>query len=241
MKNVPPAGKTIKRNLAAILPSCILLLAASGCWTFNESQYPEVAMSQPHSQTNISVALTGFAASLTEYAAVQGYRTVYVPGYVGRHWARPGYYETVSTVSYIPQARTTDMFLRRARDNFEKAGFTVGATTPDWTVDVEFSGPYKTDAEMAKQFAWIIASVFFCDWDTATWTAKLRVRDNRTGRLVFHRDYSQRYETNVFGLIPIFGISSCRASTPDQMQTWCLAALTDRVAADTSAFLTTAR
>lgn len=230
-------------NNAILRAFALLLTAASmcGCWTFNESPYPETEVSQAPNGTNITVGVTGFAATLTEYATVHEYRTVYVPGYVGRRYARPGHYETVPSIAYIPQLRTTDIFLRRARDNFEKAGYAVAAATPDWTVDVEFAGPVKTDADMMKQLAWVLGTVFFCDWDTVTWTAKLRVRDNRTGRLVFHRDYSQRYETNVFGLIPLFGISSCRTTSAVHMQAWCLAALADRAVADASSFLSTAR
>ena len=219
--------------------SSILLLAflLAGCWTFNETAYPETAVTAAPAGTNVAVAVTGFSATLTEYAAVHEYRTIYVPGYVGRRWARPGYFETVPAVAYVPQLRATDMFQRRARDEFEKAGYAVGAGTPDWTVDVEFAGPIVTDGEMAKQLAWMVCTVFFCDWQANTWTAKLRVRDNKTGRLAFHRDYSQRYETNVFGLIPLFGISACRDTTPERMQAWCLSALTDRAVADATAFI----
>ena len=216
-------------------------LALAGCWTFNETPYPTVEISAAPDGTNVTVAVTGFAATLTEYATVHEFHTVYVPGYVGRRYCRPGYFETVPTVAYIPQSRPTDMFLRRAKDEFEKAGFSVGASVPDWTVDVEFAGPVVTTGDSMKQLGWLLCTVFFCDYNTATWTAKLRVRDNRTGRLLFHRDYAQRYETNSFGLIPLFGISSCPNTSMSYIQSWCLGALTDQAVADAAAFFAGSR
>ena len=87
----------------------------------------------------------------------------------------------------------------------------------------------------------MLCTLFFCDYSAASWTAKLRIRDNRTGRLAFHGDYVQRYETKVFGLIPLFGISSCDETSYSYMQGWCLSALTDRAVADSTAFLSNAR
>ena len=215
----------------------LLAFLGAGCWTFNETPYPEVETAEAPAGTNVTVAVTGFASTLTDYAMVHEFHTVYVPGYVGRRHYRPGYWETVPTVSYVPQARQTDMFQRRAKDEFEKAGFSVGATVPDWTVDVEFSGPVVTNGDTMKQLGWMLCTAFFCDYNAATWTAKLRVRDNRTGRLAFHRDYAQRYETNSFGLIPLFGISSCPNTSQSYIQGWCLGALTDQAVADATAFL----
>ena len=227
----------MKRSI--LLPSFFSPLAflLAGCWTFNETPYPAVEISAAPVGTNVTIAVTGFAATLTDYAAVHEFHTVYVPGYVGRRYYRPGYFETVPTVAYIPQSRPTDMFLRRAKDEFEQAGFSVGASVPDLTVDVEFSGPIVTTGDSMKQLGWMLCTVFFCDYNTAVWTAKLRVRDNRTGRLVFHHDYAQRYETNVFGLIPLFGISACPDSSTSYIQSWCLGALTDQAVADASAYL----
>ena len=146
------------------LPLCMLLISAAfiaGCWTFNETPYPETRMSAAPEGTNVTLAVTGFAASLTEYAAVHEFRTIYVPGYVGRRHYHPGYFETLPSVAYVPQVRPTDMFQRRAKDEFEKAGFSVGATTPDLTVDVEFAGPMSTTGDSMKELAWLVCTAFF--------------------------------------------------------------------------------
>ena len=216
----------------------IASLALAGCWTFDETAYPEVAVTQAAgASTNITLTVAGFETVLTEYEAVHGYSTVYVPGSHCRRYSQPGHYETVSTVAFVPQRRSTDMFLKRAQDEFEKAGFALGAGISDMTVDVRFEGPYSDSADEWKRIGWEFLTVFFCDYGSARWTAKLRIRDSKTGRLVFHHDYIQEFETHVFGLIPLFSISSSDATSGVNMQTWCLAALTDRAVADATAFL----
>ena len=222
----------------------ILILAAaalSGCWTFSTTEYPATQLIQPPAGTNVTVGVTGFDAVQTWYRDVVSYSTVYVPGYYGRYRYRPGYVATVPSSYMMAEAVPTDAFLVRAKDLFEKAGFSIGAATPELTVDVTFGGPVVESGDRAAGFAWMLCTVFFCDYEAVAWTAQLRIRDNRTGKLVFHNDYVQRYETKVFGLIPLFGIASCEETTPGYMQSWCLSALTDRAVADATSFLSSLR
>jgi len=211
--------------------------ALSGCWTFSTSEYPATQISQAPAGTNVTIGVTGFAAMQTWYRDVVTYDTVYVPGYYGRHRYRPGYIATVPTSHLLAEAVPTDAFLLRARDLFEKAGYSIGAATPELTVDVVFGGPLVDGGDQAAGLAWMLCTVFFCDYEAVAWTAQLRIRDNRTGKLVFHNDYVQRYETKVFGLIPIFGIGACTETSQGYMQSWCLSALTDRAVADATSFL----
>lgn len=216
----------------------LVVAALSGCWTFNETEYPHAAAtSVPQDKSALTLSLVGFETVLTEYEAVHGYRTVYVPGYHSRYWCEPGYYEMVPSVDYIPQQRSSDMFVRRAQDIFEKAGYVIAPAASDYTVEVRFTGPLTTQSDDLKKFAWNLFTVFFCDYGTTCWTASLRIRDSKTGKLVFHHDYEQRYETKVFGLIPLLGASSASQIRAATMQSWCLAALTDRAVADATAFL----
>ena len=222
------------KHMIVILSLAIL----AGCWTFNETPYPQTAVTTAtETSANRTLALVGFEAMLTEYEAVHGFRTVYVPGYHGRHCCEPGHYEMVPAVDYIPQLRSTDMFVRRAQDEFEKAGFTLSTGLADRTVEVRFEGPCVSNGDDLTKLAWNVFTVFLCDYGTSRWTARLRIRDTKTGKLLFHHDYEQRYETKVFGLIPLIGASSSLAITRSQMQSWCLAALTDRAVADATAFL----
>lgn len=230
-------GMKTLNKLMPIISLTALLFA--GCWTFNETPFPEVQLAAAAgSAVTNTLSVSGFEALLTEYEAVNGFQTVYVPGHYGRRHYRPGYFEAVPVTTYVAQQRTTDMFLRRAQDDLEKAGFTLAVTNPDVLVDVAFTGPMRETNDAAVALAWELFSAFLCDYGAVSWSAKLRIRDARSGRLIFHHDYVQRYETNVFGLIPLFSISSCPETTASHMQTWCLAALTDRAVADAAAFLT---
>ncbi len=218
------------------LTTLLAAAALSGCWTFNETKYPEVKVAAG-ANTNLTVSVRGFATVLTEYEAIHGFQTVYVPGYCGYRYYHPGYYETVPVSTFVPQRRSTDMFLRRAVDTFERAGLIVTDINPSCIVEVAFDGPFVDNGDEWKRIAWNLFTVFFCDYGAVQWHASLRIRDAKTGRLIHHRDLTQRYETNVFGLIPLFGISSSKSTSSATMQTWCLAALTDCATADAIANL----
>lgn len=228
----------MKRISLMGLASAALFLG--GCWTFNKTEYPAVAVTAPAGDmAKKTIAVNGFETSFTQYAAVYGYSMSYVPGYYGRRHYHPGYFMPTTTTTYVPQAHVTDMFQRRAREQIEDAGYAVaaGVGVPDYTVEVHFGGPFKTTGECCATLAWEVFSLFLLDYDTVQWTAKLRIRDNKTGRIAFTHDYVQRFETKVVGLVPIFSIASCEETDDDSMQMWCLSALTDRAVADATAFL----
>lgn len=212
----------------------------SGCWTFGETEYPQASLTAAP-KTHGAIALSGFESFVTDYEAVQGFRTVYVPGHHGRHYCSPGYFESVPCVDYIPQRHSSDMFLRRAQDAFEQAGFVLTTDSSACRVDVSFEGPYAESGEIWKTLGWTVGTLFFCTHDAMRWTARLRIRDGQTGRLLFHRDLTQSYSVGVFGLIPLFGPFSCDKISAAQMQSWCLSALTDRACAEASAFLAAER
>lgn len=222
-----------------LIPLSFLALVLSGCCAFNVSEFPSVVFSKPEgAKANVSVAVNGFEAVVTEYESVYGYSTVYVPGYYGRRHYHVGHYETVSTQTIVPQQRTTDMFLKRAREQLEDAGFVLAtATTPEYTVEAHFNGPSVETSDVWCQWGLRLLTVFLLDYEADTWTATMRIRDNRSGRLLLKQEYAQRYQANAFGLIPIFGIAACTETSAAHVQSWCLAALTDRVMADATAFL----
>ena len=221
---------TMKKTLVPIAAA----LALAGCFTVSETQYPETALSAFTGER--SVAVTGFEATIVQYVTVYGEDVVYVPGYYGRHrHYHPGYYRTVQTSTAVPQARQTDTFLEQAKDRLEESGFNLKASPADYVVDVKFSGPQASSAGIRA--LWWLLSAFTCDNAKQTWTAKLKIRDNRTGKLVFSRVYSQEYEATCFSPIPLFGPAFHEETGPVYMQCWCLHALTDRATADASAFL----
>ena len=221
--------KTILALLAAML---------SGCFTLKETQYPETAMTALPEGKELSVQLKGFKAVVTEYVPVYGYDTVWVEGYPrGRYGWVPGHYRTVTSSTYIPQVSEIETFAQRAKTLAESAGFTTMAPQPDYIVETAFGGPHVTDSERGVAALWMLLSALSADYSVQTWTATLKIYDNKTGKLVFHHDYSQRYEVTVWGPLPILSPAGSSKNTFNAIQSWCLTALTDRVMADAAAFL----
>ena len=209
-----------------------------GCFTVKETEFPQTSMTALPAGKDISVKIQGFAATVIDYAAVHAYDTVWVGGRpCGRYGWRPGHYATVASSTYIPQARATEYFLERARTNVESSGFITQAQQPDYLVDVAFGGPFVSDSEMGRTALWMILSIFTADYSTQTWTAKVKIYDNKTGKMVFHRDYSQPYEVTVWGPLPLLSPAGSSKNSANAMQSWCLTALTDRTTADITAFL----
>ena len=218
----------------------MLLTAAAlaGCITLKETAYPEIAMTSLPEGKELSVQLRGFRATVTEYLPVYGYETVWVDGYPrGRYGWVPGHYRTYSSSAYVPQVSESDVFAQRAKTLAESVGFTTMAQQPDYIVETTFGGPFISDDERGVAALWTILSLLSADYSVHTWTAKLKIYDNKTGKLVFHHDYRQRYEVTVWGPLPILSPAGSSKNTFNAMQSWCLTALTDRVMADASAFL----
>ena len=210
----------------------------SGCFTIKESGFPETSIASLPDGKEISVKLQGFEATVTDYMTVYGYDTVWIRGRPrGRYGWTSGHYATVTSSMHVPQVRTTDFFLQRAQTSAEAAGFITKAQRPDYLLEVNFGGPFVTDSERCVEALWMILSILTADYSVQTWTAKLKIYDNKTGKMVFHNDYSQRYEVAVWGPLPILSPAGSSKNTANAMQSWCLTALTDRAMADATAFL----
>lgn len=226
------------RRLACIAAALSLVFLA-GCFTVSESEYPTSPMSPiPTSATNCTLVVRGFEATVTEYMRVYNYDTVYVPGYFGRRHYHPGGFQTVMRTTDIPQIKPTDVFFEQAKERFEAAGFNLNVNPADYIVEVKFSGPLRSeDSEDAKRVLLWLCTVFTADMDSDTWSAKLKIYDNHTGRLVFSQDYAQEYNVAMWSPIPLLGPLSYDKTDYGYAQSWCLTALTERVTADASAFL----
>ena len=223
----------MKKTIPALLATLL-----AGCFTLKETAYPETALTSLPEGKELSVQLKGFKAVVTEYVPVYGYDTIWVEGYPrGRYGWVPGHYRTIASSAYIPQVSESGVFAQRAKTLAESAGFNTMAPQPDYIVEAAFGGPYVTDGERGVEALWMLLSALSADYSVQTWTAKLKIYDNRTGKLVFHHDYSQRYEVAVWGPLPILSPAGSSKNTFNAMQSWCLTALTDRVMADAAAFL----
>ncbi len=215
-----------------------MALALAGCFTLSETPYPQTAMVSVPEGKNVSIQIRGFKSVVTEYMPVYGYDNVWVSGHPhGRYGWTPGRYHTVMSTTYVPQMRESDAFVQRAVGAAEKSGFVTMAEKPDYIVDATFGGPVVDSDDMSVRGLWLLLSALSADYVANTWTAQLKVYDNSTGKLVFHHDYSQRYQVAVWGPIPLFSPACSPKNDAGAIQNWCLAALTDRMMADVSAFI----
>jgi hypothetical protein len=223
-----------------VIASALLL---AGCFTIRQTEMPVSQMTRAPEGRDVKVALSGFSAILTEYIPVYGYETVYVDH--GWHDRGPrrrggwygGHYEMATTETLIPQTRSNEAYRLRAQATLEENGFLLRATPSDYTVDVTFAGPFVSSSETAAEWAWMLCSILTTEYSVQTWTAKLKVYDNKTGRVIFHEDYSQKYEDLVFSPLFFVGLAGYTENTFGYMQNWCLTALTDRAMASATAFL----
>ena len=221
-------------------------LALCGCFTMHETAPVQTQMSSVPTGKNVTVSLSGFAATILEYIPVYGHQMYYVDG--GPVWGRrgrrgwyPGHYETATTETLIPKIEKTEVFLRRAQNILEDNGFLLRAVPADYNVDVTFEGPFVSDDELSVEYAWMFCSVLSAEYSVQNWTAKLRIYDNKTGRVVFAREYAQKYDNVAWSPLFFIGLAGYTRNTYNYMQSWCLTALTDRAMADATAFLVSAK
>ena len=233
---------TIRLAATSAIPAAIAGMLLSGCFTLAKSEYPAVEMSGAK-PAGRCIAISGFATTYTTYTPVYGYSTVWgaTPGYYrhGRYHGGYLYPQTLSTTTYVPETGVTTAFAEKAQDTFEAAGFVVGATNAQYIVDVKFSGPLVTDGSRVAEAATVLFSLLTADYTRETWTARLKITETATGRVVLMRNYSQEYHATVWGPIPIFSPFSADDVEPAYAKSWALSALTDRTVSEATAFLAT--
>lgn len=223
------------------IPALVALLLLGGCFTVRETPYPELKMPTIPSGKDVRVQLVGFDAIFTSYVPTYGYATV--TGFDDRYWGRgrygrSGFYSTtVSTTEFIPHVENSAVFRNRATDLMEHGGCILQTTAPQYRVEVRFDGPFTEPGDGWAEAGWMLFTLLTADFDAQAWSAKLKVYDVQTGRLLFERDRVQRYEAVVWGPIPIFSPLSCEKTSSGAMKMWCLTALTDATVADALGFL----
>ena len=214
------------------------MLAFAGCFTIFESEYPAVEMASA-GNADVKVQLSGFEAAVTTYEVLYGYETSYRYHHYYGYRRNYGYWgpSTVMTETYVPQTRATSAYIDRATEILELNGFNPKTDKPEYRIEVKFGGPFVSDGDRAAEAAWTIFSLLTADYGVHTWTAKLKIYDVATGKLLMHYDYSERYSALVWGPIPLFSPAGSDKTSTNSMQNWCLTALTDRAMADATAFL----
>lgn len=222
----------------------LMALGLTGCFTLSQADYPAVQMSRAP-ETAAAVALRGFEATVTSFVPVYGTMTVWnaSPSYVhhGHHHRGYMYPETVTTTTYVPQTDLTTAYVEKAQELLESAGFVVSGANAARVVEVKFSGPAQSDGDVTAEVLTMLFSIFTADYTAETWSARLKISDPATGRVLLNQTYSQEYTACVWGPIPLFSPLTADAVDAGYIQNWCLSALTDRAMADATAFLAAER
>ena len=224
-----------------MISAAALAALCAGCFTVHQSESPAVTMTCAPEGREIAVQLAGFEATVVSYLPAYGYETVWRERvYRDRHGRLrdAGFHPaTYSTTTYIPQVHVTTAFIERAQDALEDAGFAVGLTNAAYRVEVRFAGPAVTDDDRTAECLWLVCSLLTADYGAQTWTARLKISDAQTGRLLLRRDYVQKSAAAVWGPIPILSPAAATATDAGVLQNRALAALTDRAMADATQFL----
>jgi len=218
----------------------VACLAFAGCWTFEQCEYPQTVLAQVAPGRDVTVRLSGFETTVTTYDSAYSYTTVTEPyHYRDRHGHYHGAWgtSTYRTETLVPRTRPTKLFLDRATELMEKAGFVMRSPNPRFGVEVKFDGPFSEDGDNASMFCWTLFTLFTADRGIQNWSAKLKIYDLASGRLLLEHSYTERYQATVWGPVPFSAVMGTDATSPGNMKGWCLSALTDRAIADATAFL----
>ena len=228
----------------SVIPSfchSVILLCLAGCWTVRETEHPVTEVAKLPEGKDVKVQIAGFDATVTTYDAAYGYgsATTFGDSYYGRRGRHHGGISTTTfqTTEYIPRTEATSVYRDRATDALERAGCILQAKDPQYRVEVRFEGPFSEDGDGWATAGWIICTIFTADYGAANWSAKLKIHDMKTGKLIHEKDFAERDEAVVWGPIPIFSPACSSRSSANVLKDNCLTSLTDRAVAEAVSFL----
>ena len=219
--------------------SIISLLA--GCWTVREADLPKAEVPSLPKGKELKVQVAGFDATVTTYEAAYGYATV--SGFGGPYYDCRGCYcggfgtAMCSTTEFIPRTESTPVYRNRATDALERAGCIVQATDPRYRVEVRFDGPFFESGDGWAAAGWLVCTLFTADFAAQDWTAKVKIHDLTSGKLIHEKDLCVRDEAVVWGPIPIFSPSCSPRTSSSVLKDNCLSALTDLAVSEAVSFL----
>ena len=233
---------TIRHSIIRSFAYSVISLCLSGCWTVREAAHPAVEISALPSGKDVRVQLAGFDATVTTCDTAYGYTTVtgFAPGYYDRHGRYRGGgigTTTYQTTEFIPHTEATSVYRDRATDAFERAGCVLQTKDPRYRVEVRFEGPFIESGDVWAAAGWMICTIFTADYGAADWSAKLKIHDMKTGKMVHEKGFTERDEAVVWGPIPIFSPACSSRNSASVMNDICLTALTDRAVAEAVSFL----
>ena len=219
-------------KMLMLLPTVLL----AGCFTLSQSEYPKTQLS---TVPGVKVQVEGFQASVIDYTPVYSTSTYVTHGawYGPHHYYAGPVVGSYTTQSYVPTLRNTDVFLQRASANLEKSGCVLRAVPAKYTVSGVFGWPVREETAALKSVGVFVGSILSARFEMLSYTAEVKVYESATGKLVFSQAYTQNYYASGWSPIPLFGIMEFEKVHGEYMKSWCLAALTDRITADVSSFL----
>ena len=230
------------RHSVIPLFGCSVISLLAGCWTVRETAHPAAAVVAMPSGRDVRVQVAGFDMTVTTYETAYGYTTVSTFGgpYYGRHGRYYGGYGTTTyrTTAFIPRTEAISAYRDRATDALERAGCIVQTQDPQYRVEVRFEGPFTESGDVWATAGWMLCTIFTADFGAQVWSAKLKIHDLKTGKMIHKRDFVERDEAVVWGPIPIFSPACSMRTSAGVMMDNCLTALTDRAVAESVAFLT---
>ena len=219
----------------------IVLLAFAGCWTVRESPPPAAVVPSLPAGKDLKVQIAGFDATFTTYETAYGYATVHEFGphydYRGRYRGSGFGTTTYSTTEYIPRTESTPAYRNRATVALERAGCVLQAKDPQYRIEVRFDGPFGESGDVWAAAGWTLCTILTADFGAQGWSAKLKIHDLSSGKLVHEKDFNVRDEAVVWGPVPIFSPACASRTSGGVLKDNCLNALTDLAVAEAVSFL----
>ena len=234
-------NSVICNSIIRLFDYSIISLALAGCWTVRETPPPGAVVVRLPEGKDLKVQVAGFDAIVTTYETAYGYTTVsgFEPYYDYRGRYRGSAYGTTtySTTEYIPRTESTPVYRDRATDALERTGCVLQAKDPQYRIEVRFGGPFSESGDAWATAGWIVCTLFTADFGAQNWSAKLKIHDLASGRLVHEKDFDVRDEAVVWGPVPIFSPACASRTSGGVMKDNCLNALTDLAVAEAVSFL----
>ena len=102
---------------------------------------------------------------------------------------------------------------------------------------MRFDGPFCESGDDWATAGWLVCTLFTADFGAQTWSAKLKIHDLASGKLLCEKDLVARDEALVWGPIPVFSPSCATRTSGSVMRDNCLRSLTDLAVAEAVTFL----
>jgi len=221
------------------LLSSVLLLGLVGCYTFSETEFPEVSITPVPAGKKVSVRLRSFRTGVFDkYIPVEGHETM-IPGGdakddavlaqdadidVGLQW-------------YLGQSPSV-MVVVRSLNELKRKGYTIAPKDKrDFVIQATFSGPEFYDQDMWRVIGTTVCTLAMYEKNEVTWRAKMQVLDSTGEKVLLEKEYEQHYEASFGGPCPICSTAMHPMALERGVNSWAITALNDRLMADATAFI----